>query len=211
MKTRGLYEVKRHFQRDCHFRADQRFREKYCPGIVRGRDGRVLYGWKLRAEREIYMELDVADSDFKRPFYYDVLDEKNSTFTTEDSRVRIQINLLMTFLRSGVQLWALEDYWTKWVLQLDILQRLRISIGVQHTFLLVILDFPQTFFISVVFLSHGQFMGILSVFCLSFLFCLGMRRTLCPCLTVVLFQTLLHHCFIYLLQHIAVVLEREKV
>ena len=31
-----------------------------------------------------------------------------------------------------------------------------------------------------------------------------------PCLTVVLFKALLHHCFIYLLMHIAVVLEREK-
>ena len=39
MRTRGLYELKRHFQRDRHFRADQRFREKYCPGKVRGADG----------------------------------------------------------------------------------------------------------------------------------------------------------------------------
>ena len=42
ISTRGLYELKRHFERDCHFRADQRFREKYCPGKVRGRNGRVL-------------------------------------------------------------------------------------------------------------------------------------------------------------------------
>ena len=68
MRTRGLYELKRHFQRKCHFRPDQRFREKYCPGKVRGCDGRVLYGSKLEAEREIYMELDVPDLDFKRPF-----------------------------------------------------------------------------------------------------------------------------------------------
>ena len=47
MRTRGLYELKRHFQRDCHFRADKRLRENICPGNVRGRDGRVLYGSKL--------------------------------------------------------------------------------------------------------------------------------------------------------------------
>ena len=69
MRSRGLYELKRHFQRDCHFRANQRFREKHCPKKVRGRDGRVLYGSKLEAEREIYMELDVPDLDFKRPFF----------------------------------------------------------------------------------------------------------------------------------------------
>ena len=72
MRTRGLYELKRHFQSDCRFRADQRFREKCCPGKVRGPDGRMLYGSKLEAECEFYMELDVPELDFKRPFYYDV-------------------------------------------------------------------------------------------------------------------------------------------
>ena len=55
MRTRGLYELKRHFQCDCHFRADERFREKHCPGKVRGRNGGMLYGSKLEAEREVYL------------------------------------------------------------------------------------------------------------------------------------------------------------
>ena len=66
MRTRGLYELKRHFQRDCHFRADQRLREKTCPGEVRGRDGRVLYGSKLEVERELYMELDLPELTHKK-------------------------------------------------------------------------------------------------------------------------------------------------
>ena len=113
MRTRGLYELKRHFQRDCQYRSDQRFREKYCPGKVRGSDGRVLYGSKLEAEREFYMELDVPNLDIKRPFYYDVLEGKPFTFTTGESSMRIQINLLMTFLNSGGQFWALEDNWNQ--------------------------------------------------------------------------------------------------
>ena len=68
MRTRDLYELKRHFQRDCHFRADQRLRERICPDNVRGRDGRVLYGSKLKAEREVYMELDLPELSHKRPF-----------------------------------------------------------------------------------------------------------------------------------------------
>ena len=92
LRTRGLYELKRHFQRDCHFRADQRFREKYCPEKIPGRDERVLYRSSFEAERECYKELDVPDLDFKKPFYYDVLEGKPFTFTTEESRVRIQIN-----------------------------------------------------------------------------------------------------------------------
>ena len=34
---------------------------------------------------------------------------------------------------------------------------------------------------------------------------------LCPCLTDVLFQALLHHCFICLMKHLSVVVGREKV
>ena len=64
MRKWGLKKLKRHFQRDCHFRADQRFWGKYCPGKVRGHDARVLYGSRLEAERECYMELDVPDLDF---------------------------------------------------------------------------------------------------------------------------------------------------
>ena len=109
MWTRRLYELNRHFQRDCRFRADQRFREMYCPGKVRGRDGRVLYGSRLEAERECYMELDVPDLDFKRPFYYDVSEGQPLLFTTQEPRVRIQINSIATFLKSGGKLWALEE------------------------------------------------------------------------------------------------------
>ena len=90
-------KLKRHCQRDCHLRIDQRFRERYCPGKVRGRDARVLYGVKLEKEREQYMELDVPDSCYKRPFYYDVIEGKPFTFTTESSRIRIQIERLLVF------------------------------------------------------------------------------------------------------------------
>ena len=51
MRTRGLYELKRHFQRDCHFRSDQRLREKICPGKVRGGDGCYMdLNWRLNAK-----------------------------------------------------------------------------------------------------------------------------------------------------------------
>ena len=79
MKTRGLRELKRHFQQDCRFRADQRLREKVCPGKF---DGRVLYGPELEAEREWHMELDLLDLSHKSSFYYDVLKGKPFTFTT---------------------------------------------------------------------------------------------------------------------------------
>ena len=113
MKSQGLYELKRHYQRDCHLRIDQRFRERFCPGKVRGKDARVLYGVKLEKEREQYMEFDLPDLCYKRPFYYDVIEGKPFTFTTEPTRIRIEIELLLIFLKSVGKLCSLDDYWTQ--------------------------------------------------------------------------------------------------
>ena len=112
MKFRGLYELKRHFQREHHLRADQRFRARYHPSKVRGSDGRTLYGSKLEAEK-LFMHLDVPELDHKRPFYYDIVEGKPFTFTTASSQTLIQIKLLLIFLRGGGQLWTLEEYWTQ--------------------------------------------------------------------------------------------------
>ena len=113
MKSPGLYELKKHYQRDCPLRNDQRFSERYSPGKVRGRDGRVLYGVKLEKEREQYMELDVPDECYKRALHSDVIEGKPFTFTTESTRIRIQIELLLIFLKCAGHLWALDDYWTQ--------------------------------------------------------------------------------------------------
>ena len=94
-------------------RVDQRFRERYCPGKVRGRDARVLYGVKIKKQREQYMELDVPDLRYNRPFNFYVIEGKPFTFTTESTRIRIQIELLLIFLKSGGQLWAFHYYWTQ--------------------------------------------------------------------------------------------------
>ena len=48
-----------------------------------------------------------------RLFFYDVIEGKPLTFTAESFRIRIQIELLLIFLTSGGQLWALDDYWTQ--------------------------------------------------------------------------------------------------
>ena len=99
MKSRGLYELKRHYQREHHLRADQRFRARYHPSKVRGSDGRTLYGFKL--EKQLFMHLDVPELDHKRPFYFDVIEGKTFTFTSANSRTLIQIEFLLIFPRRG--------------------------------------------------------------------------------------------------------------
>ena len=59
-------------------------------------------------------------------------------------------------------------------------------------------------------MSFGQFWAVRLLFDYLSVLSLGKERMLCPCLTVVLFQALLHHCLVYLLKLIAVILEREK-
>ena len=113
MKSRGLFELKRHFQREHHLRADQRFCARYHPSKLRGSEGRTLNGSKLEAEKELFMHLDVPELDHKRPFYYDVVEGKPLTFTSANSRTLLQIELLLIFLRGGGQLLTLEEYWTQ--------------------------------------------------------------------------------------------------
>ena len=85
MKSRGLYELKRHFQWEHLLRADQRSRARYHPSKVHGSDGRTLYGTKMEAEKELYMHLEVPELNHKRAFYYDVIERKPFTFTTASS------------------------------------------------------------------------------------------------------------------------------
>ena len=46
------------------------------------------------------MALDLFDFYYKRPFYYDAVQRKPFTFTTESSRMLIQSVLLLTFFDS---------------------------------------------------------------------------------------------------------------
>ena len=173
MRTRGLYELKRHFQRNSHFRADQQLREKSCSRKVRGRDGRVLYVSKLEAELELFMELDLLDISQKKPFYHDAPEGKPFTFTTEEARIRIQISLLKTFLKSGGQLWAFEDDWT----QVGVAIGYSASIAEfnwrpAHIFASNF-GFASRLYLNCGFLFFGQFVGTGNIVRLSFLFCLG--------------------------------------
>ena len=113
LKSRSLYELKRHFKREHHLRADQRFRARYHSSKVRGSDRSTLYGSKLEAEKELFMHLDVPELDHKRPFYYDVVEGKPFTFPMASSRTLIQSEFLLIFLRGGGELWTLEEYWTQ--------------------------------------------------------------------------------------------------
>ena len=72
-----------------------------------------MYRSKLEAERELYMELDLPDLSQKRLFSYEVLEAKPFIFTTEEACIRIQITLLIIFLKSGGQFLSLDDYWTQ--------------------------------------------------------------------------------------------------
>ena len=49
-RSRGIYEIKRHYQSPNHLRQDQSYREKCCPDAVREKDTRVLHGKRLVAE-----------------------------------------------------------------------------------------------------------------------------------------------------------------
>ena len=108
MRSWELYELKRHYQRDCHLRIDERVWEQFCSGKVIRRDARLLNGTKLETRKEQFMDFHVLDLCHKRPLHYDAVDGKLFKINTESSRRRIEIELLLTFFKSGGQLWGLE-------------------------------------------------------------------------------------------------------
>ena len=115
MKSCGLLELKQHFQREHHLRAEQRFRTRHLSSKVRRSDERTLYGSELEAEKEFFMNLDVPDLDHKRPFYYDVIDGKPFTFNSASSRTLIQIELFLIFLKEGGNYGLQRDIGFRWL------------------------------------------------------------------------------------------------
>ena len=55
----GVYEIKRHYQSVGYLRKDQRYRDRYFSGVLRGKEARVLHGEYLPAERWTASVLDL--------------------------------------------------------------------------------------------------------------------------------------------------------
>ena len=83
------------------------------------------------------MDYDDPELGSKDPFYYEFVEVKPCTITTENSRVGIQIELMITFLKRGDELWGLEDFWTQIGVWKDILLLLLILVGSPSELLLV--------------------------------------------------------------------------
>ena len=113
MRSHRIYEIKRRFESACHLCQNQRFLELYFLDAGRGKDARVLYGARLDDERRTYMDFEIPTVDHKRPFYHNVVEGKPFMFTREEVRVKIQLQLLSTFLGGDGQPWALGDLWTQ--------------------------------------------------------------------------------------------------
>ena len=107
MASRGISELKRHFQREHHLRLHQQYCELYFPKDVRGRGAPVLYGEIREKEKQILLEYEVPELDTKRPFNDDVFEGKPFIFKLERDRVSTQIQPMMTFLKSTGELWGL--------------------------------------------------------------------------------------------------------
>ena len=67
----------------------------------------------MAADGRLYLDWEIREMSHKRPSYYDVLQGKPFVFTSVEDQVRIQIQLLTTFLKGGGQFWVLEDFWNQ--------------------------------------------------------------------------------------------------
>ena len=72
----------------------------------------ILCANRLAAERKIQMDWEVPGLSHKLPFSHDVLEGKSFVLTGAEVRIRIQLQLLTTFSKSGGHLRVLEDFRT---------------------------------------------------------------------------------------------------
>ena len=120
-----------------------------------------------------------------------MIQEKPFTFTTESTRIRIQMELLLIILNSGGQLWALDAYWTQ--------------VGVLTGHSAATADF------------HWSPLHIsVSVRCFDLVFHMNNFRSegkasFLVAIWAVFFRAILHHLFIELMRHIADVVGKEVV
>ena len=113
MATQGKSDLRRNFEQDHHLRPDHRYGEKVSIAQSFVKIPRVLYDEKLEESRKKYLKFDVPELDHQRPYYYDVVEGKPIAFTSESVKTRIQIHLFITSLRSGAEIWSLEENWTQ--------------------------------------------------------------------------------------------------
>ena len=56
---------------------------------------------------------EIPEMGHKRQFFQNAVEGKHFLITGEEDRVRIELQLLITFLKKYVQLWVLDDLWTQ--------------------------------------------------------------------------------------------------
>ena len=59
------------------------------------------------------MVFEVPETGRKRRFYSNAVEGKHFLITSEEDRVRIEMQLLVTFPKEHVHLWVLDDMWTQ--------------------------------------------------------------------------------------------------
>ena len=70
--ARGTHEIKRHYEIGNRFRQDWRYKVKFLPEAMRGKDVRFFYGNRLVSEREIYMNWEFTEMDQNWLVFHDV-------------------------------------------------------------------------------------------------------------------------------------------
>ena len=72
-----------------------------------------MHGARLAEECKVYLHFQCLETGHKRPFYHVVIEGKPFNFTTEEDRVRIQLQPLTNCFKGGGPLWVLDDMWTQ--------------------------------------------------------------------------------------------------
>ena len=112
IRAPGIYESKHHSQSHNLWRQDQFHREVLAG--CHGREGRKSFiWWSVDSRKWALYELWNPGNGLKMVFLMWFIGGNPFLFPSIEDRVRMQLQLLTTFLRSGGRLWVLEEFRTQ--------------------------------------------------------------------------------------------------
>ena len=99
MRSRRIYEIRRHYQSGVIFDKT----------TTKEKDARVLYWACLTEDCQVYTDFEYPEIGHERPFHYEIFEGKHFMFSSKEDRATIQLQILTDFLKGGGQLRVLEE------------------------------------------------------------------------------------------------------
>ena len=121
IRAKGPKEILRHYSTERHLRKDQRWRYEYLtiedpitkqPRYqVSGKDGKILFNYRLQLELPLFINAELVDIGEKLPFYDEAMSGSDYMVSSPHNRAALQISILGHYLPLSCDIMVLRTLW----------------------------------------------------------------------------------------------------